>query len=82
MSHFYASFQGNRGEGTRGGNRASGIYGHVRGWNIGTKVRVEHHEKYGDVVSVYISGGSKDGNEKIDLGSYYVNEKGKYVKVK
>lgn len=37
MSRFYASIQGERGEATRQGHHS--ITGHVRGWDVGVKVR-------------------------------------------
>ncbi len=38
MSRFYGSMQGNRGEVTRQGGKASGVSAHVRGWGIGGRV--------------------------------------------
>ena len=38
MSRFYAQIQGNRGEATRMGTPNSGIFGHIRGWNLGASV--------------------------------------------
>jgi hypothetical protein len=57
MAHFYASIQGNRGEATRCGSKSSGIEGHIRGWNIGARVTVDHIEQK-DIVSVYLTRGS------------------------
>ena len=57
MARFYASIRGNRGEATRMGTPASGIEGHVRGWNVG--VRVEGRTEGGmDYLYVYATGGS------------------------
>lgn len=59
MSQFYASIQGNRGEATRMGSKASGITGHVRGWDVGA--RVDGYVKgESDVVAVRATGGSND----------------------
>ncbi len=48
MSRFYASIQGNRSAATRQGTAASGIAGHIRGWDIG--VKVEGHDYDGEDV--------------------------------
>ena len=57
MSRFYASIQGNRSEATRQGTPNSGIYGHIRGWDVG--VEVEGAVINGnDVFHIYATGGS------------------------
>ena len=56
MSRFYASIQGNKGEATRQGTPNSGIIGHIRGWDIGGKVRCEV-ENDKDVVYFYLTSG-------------------------
>jgi hypothetical protein len=57
MAHFYASIQGNRGEATRMGSKDSGITGHIRGWNVGARVNIDHVDGV-DVVRVYRTTGS------------------------
>ncbi len=57
MAQFYAAIQGNRGEATRMGTKSSGISGHIRGWNIGARVVMEHIDGK-DVCRVYRTGGS------------------------
>lgn len=57
MAQFYAEIQGQAGSATRIGSKASGIEGHIRGWNIGARV-VCSHENGRDVVRVYCTGGS------------------------
>lgn len=57
MAQFYADIQGNRGEATRAGSKASGISGHIRGWHVGAFVDVRHEDGH-DVVRVYRTGGS------------------------
>ena len=57
MAQFYASIQGNRGEVTRAGSKASGLQGHIRGWNIGVRVDVLHIDGQ-DVCRVYKTPGS------------------------
>lgn len=59
MAHFYASIEGNRGEGTRCGTKSSGIHGHIRGWGTGVKV-IGHVTVSGeDEFTVYATGGSR-----------------------
>ena len=59
MAQFYANINGNRGEATRMGSKASGMYGHIRGWNVGAKVSIRYDAKRDvDVVSVYRTSGS------------------------
>lgn len=60
MARYYAEIQGNRGKASRMGTASSGIWGHIRGWNIG--VEVDCHPdptspEY-DVCDVYETGGS------------------------
>ena len=38
MSRFYGEVKGNRGKTSRCGSKASGIWGHIRGWNLGVFV--------------------------------------------
>ena len=58
MSRFYASIQGNRGTATRQGTEKSGIYGHIRGWNIGAYVSVDVNDNGEDEVTIELSSGS------------------------
>lgn len=46
MARFYSSIQGNRSEATRMGTPASGISGHIRGWNIGARVGIPDAWEY------------------------------------
>ena len=64
MSQFYAEIQGNRGQASRCGSKASGITGHIRGWDVG--VRVDVREQAGrDVCYIYLTAGSNGGTEKM-----------------
>jgi hypothetical protein len=45
MAQFYAEIQGNRGQASRMGTKATGIWGHIRGWNIGAKVELYYDKK-------------------------------------
>jgi hypothetical protein len=59
MSRFYATIRGARGEASRTGTRGSGITGHVRGWDVGARVRIYEGPDGEDVVEVYRTGGSR-----------------------
>lgn len=45
MSYFYGTVQGNRGEGTRGGSKASGLETYCASWNGAVKCRVYFNEE-------------------------------------
>lgn len=62
MAQFYASIQGNRGGSTRMGTKASGISGHIRGWEVGCRVDMSH-EGGVDVCRVYRTGGSNGSRQ-------------------
>jgi len=68
MAHFYASIQGNRGEGTRMGSKDSGITGHIRGWNSGANVYCSVDQEGRDVVEIYATTGSGYGHSKTVTG--------------
>jgi thioredoxin reductase len=71
MSHFYAEIQGSRGPATRGGDKRSGIYCHIRGWNKGIKVCARHDDKKDrDIFEVYVSGGSNARTETKLIGRF------------
>jgi hypothetical protein len=60
MAHFYAHLQGNRGIVNRCGTKSSGIYAHVRGWDLGIHSEMalsadEHDRSY-----VAVTGGSNN----------------------
>ena len=57
MAQFYAEIQGNRGMASRMGTKSSGMWSHIRGWNIGAKVYCRH-ENGKDVIYVYKTCGS------------------------
>lgn len=68
MSRFYSSIQGHRGEATRQGYRA--INGHIRGWNIGVKVRGYINDQGEDEFEVILTGGSGGPDILRHLGRY------------
>ena len=71
MAHFYAEIQGNRGEATRMGSKASGIQGHIRGWDVGARVSCYYDESLDeDRVRVTLTNGSGYGSESKYLGDF------------
>jgi hypothetical protein len=79
MSHFYASIQGNRGEATRQGTKNSGMYGHVRGWDIGGRVHCFVRDGE-DCIQITVTRGSNGyGSEKF-LGNFIIKD-GEIVRV-
>lgn len=69
MSRFYGDIHGNRGQATRCGTAASGMSGHLRGWNTGARVEVIDIEGK-DVVRVYRTSGSSGGKSEMLLAEY------------
>ena len=74
MAHFYASIQGNRSEATRMGTPNSGIYGHVRGWDIGARVDCAVDTDGNDIVTVRITRGSNRYGSGLVLGQFKIHE--------
>jgi hypothetical protein len=69
MSQFYATIQGSRSERTCQGTKNSGLWGHIRGWDIGAHVDVIHVGGE-DIVKVNITRGSNGGGIERRLGSF------------
>lgn len=76
MSRFYADITGGRGTATRQGHAATGIRGHIRGWQSGVMVTGEatgdrsadgDHDRF----SIYATGGSGGNGRHIPLGVVY-----------
>lgn len=57
MAQFLAGIQGQRGEATRLGSKASGIRARINGWNAGVSVNA-YHEDGVDVFEIRQTGGS------------------------
>lgn len=70
MAQFRATIQGQRGEASRLGSKASGISAYVNGWNSGVKV-IGRHTDGQDVFDVYATSGSGYGPSKF-LGTVNV----------
>lgn len=57
MARFYGDLQGQAGAATRRGSKTSGLSGHLRGWDVGARVVLDHVDGK-DRVSVYRTAGS------------------------
>ncbi len=58
MSHFYGELKGSRGPTSRMGTPKSGLWAHVRGWNIGVDVTCRVDDDGRDIIDVWQTGGS------------------------
>jgi len=75
MAQYYASIQGNRGQGTRMGTKKSGIDGHIRGWNIGCRVWMQFNkETQQDECVINLTGGSTGQHSSHQLGVFTVDD--------
>ena len=72
MARFYASIEGNRGPATRMGSAASGMRGHVRGWDVGVEV-IMRDEDGSDVCEVWRTGGSNGRSHRVLIARFYVD---------
>lgn len=72
MAQFYAEIQGNRGSATRMGGKESGIWGHIRGWGVGARIRCFYDEKTDtDIVKVYATKGSGGNGQETLIATIY-----------
>jgi hypothetical protein len=76
MSRFYADITGGRGTATRQGHAASGIRGHVRGWQCGVRI-VGRADDTADVFDVWQTSGSSDDGRTLLLGSVRLDDDGR-----
>ena len=81
MSRFYGDLQGSRGEATRGGSKASGIDGHLRGWQIGARVSVYANHNGKDTVAISLTSGSNGVAKHITLGQWQIGDDGEIKKL-
>ena len=78
MAHFIGYLQGNRGEASRLGTKASSMDVSGRGWNLGVNVFVYHDERTDeDRVTITLTGGSNRSCRSRDLGTF--RRKGKQI---
>ena len=77
MAHFYGTVHGNgRTASTRGGTKSGGLYGDLRGHNVGVVVRCFYDEKADtDVIKVYRTKGSNGPGTEELLFTLYENER-------
>ena len=64
MARFYGQIEGTaRTMASRTGSKNSGIWAHIRGWDVGVKICGRYDETTGkDVFDVYRTGGSNDSS--------------------
>ena len=70
MSRFYANIQGNRGEATRMGTAESGLYGHIRGWDVGIAVQCYVDNTGEDEIRVELTSGSNKKKRSKLIGHF------------
>lgn len=73
MAHFYATVESTRKPVTKTGTKSTGMEAHVRGWNVGCKVVLEH-ENGKDIVRVYRTAGSAGHGRDILITEYSESE--------
>ena len=73
MSRFYADISGGRGTATRQGHAASGIRGHVRGWQCGVRT-VGRADGDIDIFEIYATGGSSGDSYGRLLGTVTIED--------
>lgn len=74
MARFYSQIQGNRGSATRMGTAASGIAGHICGWDLGIKVTGFVNIDGDDAFSVYLTSGSNGRGSGKYLDTYTIKD--------
>ena len=79
MARFYGEVycQGKT-KASRIGSPKSGMYSHIRGWNVGVKVRCFVNYNDEDVIEVYKSGGSNQPSEDTLIITMKQNEDTEY----
>jgi hypothetical protein len=70
MARFYGSVKGSRSEATKTGSKASGIEGHIRGWDFGVRVRCYVNKDGEDECEVSLTGGSNGYKGDVVLGTF------------
>lgn len=63
MGQFYGEIRGNRGGASRMGSKDSGLWGHLRGWDVGVEVSLRNVNGR-DMVTVYRTGGSNSSSRR------------------
>ena len=70
MAQYKATVKGSRGEASRLGDRKNGISADVNGWDVGVRVYACYDAEKGDVISVYLTGGSHAKVSPTFIGTY------------
>jgi len=65
VSRFYGEVKGNRGITSRMGSVKSGLWGHIRGWDIGVLVNCIVNEDGKDEIIIWRTGGSNAGTQRV-----------------
>jgi len=78
VARYYVEAQGRAGVASRIGGKASGVWSHARGWNLGARVDVNPaaHESAEDHVEVSLTGGSSRRHRGRDILSASQQEDG------
>ncbi len=79
MARFYGEVYGqSKTKASRIGSSKSGMYSHIRGWDVGVKVRCFVNYNGEDVIEVYKTGGSNQPSEEIPIITMKQNEDTEY----
>jgi hypothetical protein len=78
MAQFYGEIQGNRGEATRMGTKESGFTAHIRGWDVGCKVILQHSDGE-DRVSIYLTSGSNGQTSDKWIGTFKASDFDRFI---
>lgn len=70
MSRFYGEVEGNGSVASRMGGKVSGLRGHIRGWNLGAKVKMWVNSEGEDVCTIHLSSGSSPDLSDVLIGSF------------
>jgi len=82
MAQYRGTLQGNRGDASRLGSKASGLRAVANGWDIGGSVVAYYDEEAKeDRVSFAITGGSNHPGDTVYLKDYRLNGNGEFEEV-
>lgn len=83
MSRFYATVNGqSKTTATKCGNKQSGMYAHIRGWNIGATIDLMVDSDNEDILCIEITGGSNNAATKKFIGRFKLGKRGGIIKLK
>jgi hypothetical protein len=78
MSHFYGTLQGNRGQATRCGSKASGVSTYAAGWRGAIHVETFIGDDGEDWFAVYLTPWQYSGGESRMLATGHLNAAGDF----